>query len=61
MTREKRLVDWGEVICVQMRLSAPIFRNCAWPQTIFIRKTRNLADDPEDFGSCVDPVELLSH
>jgi hypothetical protein len=44
-----------------MRLSAPIFRNCASPQTIFIRNMRDLADDPEDFGSCVDPVELVSH
>jgi len=30
-------------------------------QTIFIRNLRDFADDPEDFGSCVDPVELLSH
>jgi len=44
-----------------MRPGAFIFRNCASPQTIFIRNMRDLVDDPEDFGSCVDPVELLSH
>ena len=30
-------------------------------QTVFIRNLRDFADDPEDFGSCVDPIELLSH
>jgi len=38
-----------------------IFFDFASPQTIFIRTMQDLADDPEDLGSCVDRVELLSH
>ena len=30
-------------------------------QTIFIRNLRDFADDPEDFGSCVDLGERVSH
>jgi hypothetical protein len=29
--------------------------------TIVIRNLRDLADNPEDFGSCVDAIELVSH
>jgi hypothetical protein len=44
-----------------MGWSALIFRNFAWPQIIFSRNMRDFADDPEDFGSCVDLGELVSH
>ena len=30
-------------------------------QTIFIRNLRDFADDPEDFGSCVDLGERVRH
>jgi hypothetical protein len=30
-------------------------------QTVFIRNLRDFADDPEDFGSCVDLGERVSH
>jgi hypothetical protein len=29
--------------------------------TIVIRNLRDLADNPKDFGSCVDAIELFSH
>jgi hypothetical protein len=36
-------------------------RNFASLQIISIRRTQDLADDSEDFGSCVDAIELVSH
>jgi len=33
----------------------------ASPQINFIKRMRDLVDDPKDFGSCVDPVELMRH
>jgi hypothetical protein len=41
-------------------------RNFASLQIISIRRTQDfrmqdLAEDPEDFGSCVDRIELVSH
>jgi len=42
-------------------LECAYFLQLRLTQTIFIRNLRDFADDPEDFGPCVDPVELLSH
>jgi hypothetical protein len=42
-------------------LESAYFLQLRLTQTIFIRNLRDFADDPEDFGPCVDPVELLSH